>query len=220
MWPNQGVLIFAMMSAVPPLIAILRRNAFAFAGCLPLSVLAWLLASYTYLVPIAAILLIFSFVLASRKFKPGHERTVRWVRAALLSSPFVAIGVWALWLTCAYNWSPPRMLEGSISQPSSDRDQAMTESLNSQFPAGIDETILKSELLKQGFEDAPKPRLFCRLPEGMPGWRSYGRCPEGTREVQYYFRTIVCSYHIIVNWSADRDGKVTGLEGTEQASCL
>jgi len=36
-----------MMSAVPPLIAILRRNALAFAGCLPISVVASLLASYT-----------------------------------------------------------------------------------------------------------------------------------------------------------------------------
>jgi hypothetical protein len=273
MWPSQGVLIFTVMVAVPPVIAIYRENIMAFAISLLTSILAWKLVHYTHLVPVAIGLLIFSFLFAFRKLNPEdkratfwartalllsplvvilasiltgdtsfaslasallivsfffafgkldpeHKRAALWVRIALLLSPFIAIGAYALKLSLLYNWNPPKALERSLASPLTDRDEAMTEELNSQFPKGTDETVLKLTLLKQGFEDVPQPRPSCRLPDtrGM----SYGPCPKGAREMKYDIESlgIVCgARHISVNWSVDPTGKVTRLEATSRTYC-
>ncbi|WP_354221898.1 Crp/Fnr family transcriptional regulator [Bradyrhizobium sp. F1.4.3] len=49
------------MAAVPPLIAVLRRDIRALLVSLLIGVLVWLLARYSYLVPIAILLLVASF---------------------------------------------------------------------------------------------------------------------------------------------------------------
>jgi hypothetical protein len=274
MWPSQGVLVFAVMAAVPPLIALHRRNILAFAVSLLASIVAWKLANYTHLVPVAIGLLIFSLLVAFPKLNPEEKRATFWarsalllspltvilasiltgdtsfaslasvllivsfffafgkldpehkraalgVRVALLLSPLIAIGAYALKLSLVYNWSPPRVLERSLASPLSDRDQAMTEELNSQFPIGTDEAILTSALLKQGFQNVAQPRPSCRLPDtrGM----SYGPCPKGAREMKYDFEhfSFVCgTSHISVNWSVGLDGKITRLEATQQRYCL
>jgi hypothetical protein len=273
MWPSQGVLIFTVMAAVPPVIAIYRENIVAFAISLLASILAWKLAHYTHLVPVAIGLLIISFLFALRKLNPEDKRATFWARTALLLSPlivilasnltgdtdfvslasvllivsfffafgkldpahkraalgvrvvlllspFIAIAAYALKLSLLYNWNPPRVLERSLASSLSDRDEAMKQELNSQFPNGTDEAILKSTLLKQGFQDVPQPRPSCRLPDtrGM----SYGPCPKGAREMKYDFEhfSFVCgTSHISVNWSVDLDGKITRLEATKHRYC-
>jgi hypothetical protein len=273
MWPSQGVLIFTVMAAVPPVIAICRENIVAFAVSLLASMLAWKLAHYTYLVPVAIGLLIFSFLVAFRKLNPEdksatfwartalllsplsvilasiltgdtsfaslasvllivsfffafgkldpeHKRVALGVRVALLLSPLIAIGAYALKLSLVYNWSPPKVLERSLASPLSDRDQAMTEELNSQFPKGTDEAILTTTLLKQGFQNVAQPRPSCRLPD--PRGMSYGPCPKGAREMKYDFEhlSFICgTSHISVNWSIDLDGKITRLEATQHRYC-
>jgi len=273
MWHSQGVLVFAVMAAVPPLIALNRGNILAFAVSLLASIVAWKLANYTHFVPVAIALLIFSCLFAFRKLNPEdkrpafwartalllsplvvilasiltgdtnlvslasvllivsfffgfrrldseHKRAALWVRVALLSSPFIAIAAYALKLSLLYHWSPPKVLEQALDSPLADRDQAMTEALNTQFPKGTDEAVLKSTLLKQGFEEVAQPRPSCRLPETK--WASYGPCPKGAREMKYDLEHlgIVCgTRHISVNWSVDPAGKVTRLEATSRTYC-
>ncbi len=273
MWPSQGVLIFTVMAAVPPVIAIYRENIVAFAISLLASILAWKLAHYTHLVPVAIGLLIFSFSFAFRKLNPENKRSAFWarsalllsplvvilasiltgdtsfaslasvlliasfffafgkldpehrraalgVRVALLLSPLIAIGAYALKLSLIYNWSPQNFFEQALDSTLNDPDQAMTEALDRQFPKGTDEAILKSTLLKQGFEDIPQPRPYCRLPER--GLRTYTYCPQGTREMKYDIESlsIVCgARHISVNWSVDPAGKVTRLEASSRTYC-
>src|SRR4051812_47463485 len=91
MWPSQGVIVFAVMAAVPPLIALNRGNILAFAVSLLASIVAWKLANYTYFVPVAIGLLIFSFLFAFRKLNPEDKRPTFWARTALLLSPLVVI---------------------------------------------------------------------------------------------------------------------------------
>jgi hypothetical protein len=273
LWPSQGVLIFTVMAAVPPVIAIYRENIVAFAISLLISILAWKLAHYAHLVPVAIGLLIVAFLFAFRKLNPEdkratffartalllsplvvilvsiltgdtdfvslasvllivsfffafgkldteHKRAALGLRVVLLLSPLIAIGGYALKLSLLYNWNPPKVFEQALDSPLIDRDQAMTEALNAQFPKGTDEAVLKSTLLNQGFEDVPQPRPSCRLPETE--WANYGPCPKGTREMKYDIESlgIVCgARHISVNWSVDPTGKVTRLEATSRTYC-
>jgi hypothetical protein len=203
LWPSQGVHIFAVMSAIPPLIALLGGNVRAFARSLPISILAGIVAGYTYLVPIAIVLLVLSFVVALQKLKPDELRPLlRWSMRALLLWPVVAIGGYVLWLWLAYNWGPPRMLEPAFLEGSSQRvDQAMTQILNSQFPHGTDEAALKLTLSRQGFEDVHDTRPECRS-TATASQITYVPCPSGTREMQYDIQSlgIVCgTTHLFVN---------------------
>ncbi|QOZ76403.1 hypothetical protein XH83_13650 [Bradyrhizobium sp. CCBAU 53351] len=61
---QQGIFILAIMASIPPLIAILRRDGRALSWSLPAVVLVCWLASYSYLVPVAILLIIASFGLA------------------------------------------------------------------------------------------------------------------------------------------------------------
>lgn len=221
MWPTQGLLIFGAMSALPPLIAIARGKFAAFVASLPISILAYVLARYTALVPIAIVLLITSFFLSVRQPNSENRRLERSLRLALLSFFFVVIGIWGLRLATLYNWRPPKLLEKAFaSPPMSDMDLAITRELNVQFPKGVDEAVLKSLLLKQGFKDVADPRPTCRTAETR--WREYRSCPKGAREMTYSFEALgfICgSRRVSVNWSIDADGKITRLEGIDQTRC-
>jgi hypothetical protein len=229
LWPSQGVLVFAFMSAIPPLIALLRGNARAFGLSTSISILAGLLARSTYLVPVAIVLLILSFVIASQQLTTSNDlpRAARWIRRAapwivpgLLLASFVAIGTYALWLWLAFNWGPPRMLERAFVEGSTrQRDQAMTEILNSQFPHGTNEALLKLALVGQGFADARDPYPQCRSTQSAYSV-AYIPCPSRTREMKYDIQSIVCgTSHLFVNWSVDDDGKLTRLEASERSVC-
>jgi len=154
-WPSQGVFIFALLSVIPPLVALISGNARAIAQSALISVLAALLCRSTYLVPVAIVLLVVSLVLASQHLTSNNlRRAVPWIVRLLLAAPPVAIGVYGLWLWLAFNWSPPRMLERAFVERSTRQqvDRAMTEILNSKFPQGTAEAELKVALVGQGFE--------------------------------------------------------------------
>jgi hypothetical protein len=173
-WPSQGVLVFAVMSAIAPVTALIGGNVRGFARSAPIAILAALLAGSTYLVPVAIVLLIVSFVLASQQF------TTRNLWRAVRRAPFVAIGAYMLWLSLAFNWSPPTMLERAFVDRTPDQriDQTMTDILNSQFPHGTNEVELKLVLVGQGFEGAGDARPECRSAL-TPSYVSYTSCPRG-----------------------------------------
>jgi hypothetical protein len=226
MWPGQAVVTFVLMAALPPLIALFRLNAARFAACLLISVLASVLAAYTYLVPIAMVLLIYAFGIALRRSdqegKQSASRPVFWKNVALLCLLcLIAVAGFAVDLSLKYNWAPPKVLAQSLNSPLWDRDQAMTEELNQQFPVGTDEATLTSVLLKQGFRNEPSPHPSCRQPETR--WMAYARCPEGTREMRYDYDdfSLICgTNHISINWSVDLNGKITRLAATRYSACL
>lgn len=225
MWPAQGVFVFAVMSAIPPFIALARRNFLAFAGSSLISIVALLLAGYTYFVPISIILLIVSFVVAVQKFGPGERRMAVFVRAAILMILAAAVAQ-AVRISIIYNWSPPKIFKQALSSPLTvdDRERAMTEALNSQFPKGSDEAALKSMLLKQGFEDVSRPQPSCRSSRSTKSTRVYESCPKETREMRYDYRHLISfpcgTIHLSVNWSVDPDGKITRIEATDNTICL
>lgn len=228
MWPHQGVLIFTMMAAIPPLIAILRRDARALLVSLLAGVLVWWLASYSYLVPVAILLLMVSFGLVcgglSSRLPALPGEAALWMRTVILYSLFFAITGYALKLSLTYNWAPPRILAEPLASPLSDRDGPMTAALNARFPDGTDEAVLKAALLNDGFSDVAQPRPLCRLPETRSGSISYyGPCPAGTREMTYEYTqfNLVCgSTRISVKWSVDPGGKVARLQGTGYTPCF
>jgi hypothetical protein len=217
-----------MMAAVPPLIACFRLDAARLAASLLISVLASMLARYTYLVPVAILLLIVGFGLALRRPQPeGRQRAGCgrfWKSAALLCLLlFIAMSAYAVRLSLAYNWGPPKILKQPLDSQLMDRDGAMTEALNQHFPIGTDEAALRSTLLNQGFKNVQRPRPQCRQPETRSGWKEYAPCPAGAQEMTYDYEEInlICgTRHISINWSADAIGKITRLEATRYLPCL
>jgi hypothetical protein len=214
-----------MMAAVPPLIACFRLDAARFAKSLLICVLASMLARYTYFVPVAILLLIVGFGLALRQTKlEERRRTGRgrfWKSAAVLCLLlFIAMTAYAIRLSLAYNWGPPKILEQPLESRLMDRDRAITETLNQHFPIGTDEATLISTLSNQGFKNVLRPRPQCRQPETL--WKVYAPCPAGAQEMTYDYEQInlVCgTNHISINWSADSIGKITRLEGTRYVPC-
>jgi hypothetical protein len=223
MWPHQGVVIFTVMAAIPPLIALARLNVPALAGSLLIGVLVWGLASYSYSVPIAIVLLIVSFGMACRGWRLTGDAGL-WSRSVILYALFFAMTGYALKLSLTHNYLPPAILAEALASPLMDRDRPMTAALNARFPEGTDEAVLRASLLKEGFTDVAQPRPLCRIPEWPPGsGRWYGACPANSREMTYKYERIpsFCgSTRISVNWSVDPAGKVVRLESTEDTPCF
>lgn len=229
MWPQQGVFIFTMMAAIPPVIAGFRGDGRALRWSFLAVVLVFWLARYSYFVPIAMLLIIGSFGLAcsglSSRLPVASGEARLWIRSAVVYSLFFAMTGCAMNQSLSYNWAPPRLLAEPLASPLMDRDHAMTVALIAQFPKGTDEAVLKASLLKDGFTDVANPRPLCRQPETQPGAMRYYRvCPAGTREMAYEYHgpvNFVCgSTHISVKWSVNPDGKVTGLQATGYTPCL
>ena len=137
---------------------------------------------------------------------------------------FATMGAYAVWLSLVYNWGPPRFLAKPLDSPLMDRDRAMTETINQQFPVGTSEAELISALSKQGFEKAKTPSPRCRQPqEKGSNIKRYMRCPAGTQEMTYDYieLDLVCgTRHLSINWSADPAGKLTRLEATRYVACF
>ena len=226
--PQQGVFIFAIMAAIAPIIAILRRDGRAVCWSLLAVILVCWLASYPYLVPLAILLIMGSFGLVcggSSRLPTVSAEVSLWMRTIMLYALVFAITGYALNLFLSYNWAPPRILAEPLASPLSDRDGPMTAALNAQFPDGTHETVLRASLLKDGFLDVAQPRPLCRLLETRPGsMRHYKPCPAGSREMTYEYRgpvNFVCgSTHISVKWSVNPDGKIAGLQATGYTPCL
>jgi len=228
LWPNQGIFIFEMMAAVPPLIACFRLDAARLVVSMLISVLASMLARYTYLVPVAILLLIVGFGLALRRPEPEARQRAGsgrfWKSVAILCLLlFIAMSAYVVRLSLVYNWGPPEILKQPLASRFVDRDAAMTETLNQQFPIGTDEAALRSTLSNQGFKKPLRPRPQCRQPETTPGWMEYAPCPAGAKEMTYDYEQIdlICgTRHVSINWSVNSVGKITRLAATRYLPCL
>lgn len=230
LWPQQGWAVFAVLAAVPPVIALVRREVSGFAASLLISALAVLLARYAHLVPIAIPVLIFAYWVACRRIGSVHERRpFGWYvrRGAVILSTLLVLAVagYVLRLSLIYNWSPPPILEEALASPLTDRDDAVKEALMRRFPIGSAEVDLVSALSKQGFVNVDRPHPQCRQPAPEPGTSLtyYAPCPTGSKQMDYEYETLhlFCgSDHISVNWSADPNGKITRLAASRRLNCF
>jgi hypothetical protein len=114
-WPQQGVAVFAILAAFPPVIALIRREVSRFAASLLISVVAVLLTRYAHLVPIAILMLVFAYWMAFRDLgsMDGQQPLSGYVRrrAVILSATLVfAVAAYVLRLSLIYNWSSHQSL--------------------------------------------------------------------------------------------------------------
>jgi len=122
--------------------------------------------------------------------------------------------------------NPPPVAEGQITDKDW-LDQAgagrkLTAILGRRFPAGTKEDVLKSELLRQGFKFLSPPPAKCPPPEpaGATG-RPSAQCFDATKMVKYVWgRSIVCSEHVVVQWSTDDSALITDVNGSYGSACL
>jgi len=216
-WPSQGVGVFVVMSMAPPFFAIIRGSLFGFIASLLISLLAAFLAQYTYLVPLSAVLLIWSFAAAFRE-------PARWSFRPLFRVRYVVFLVFwggVAWWHFSDNRSPPEMFGVPREiRGAGPTNEWMTNVLNEKFPHGTDEALLTTALLKQGFKESPPAHYRCfRQASTAPGKNFHTDCPEGVRGMEYTWAGFECGGKIAVIWLADEGGKVTRLQADRVLSC-
>jgi hypothetical protein len=123
------------------------------------------------------------------------------------------------------NDKPPPLFKDDLAGMWNKWDEAsqrLTSRLQQQFPAGTAEPLLKSALLKQGFELSPPPRSDC-LPAGqeVPVGRVFTRCPtHDPSETLNYYWGVVCTETITVRWTTDGVNAIAEVSGRYYAACL
>jgi hypothetical protein len=129
------------------------------------------------------------------------------------------------------NSGPPPIAQGVITKEDRLHFQAagkkFTETLQSRFPIGSREDVLKSILLGQGFRSAKSPPPNC-IPLGQPvpvGVVFY-RCPTPQEEEQrkrtlvYEWTNGICGQTLFVIWSSNELGALTDVRGHYSGACL
>jgi hypothetical protein len=155
--------------------------------------------------------------------------------AATLSSLFVfsptARLVMGILIAGLFNPGPPPIVQGVITKEDWPHFEAasrkLTEVLQSKFPVGSREDILKSILLGQGFRPMRPPPSNC-IPPGqqVPVGVAFYQCltPEQEekrrRMLVYEWGGGVCIESITVVWSSDELGALTHVEGGYYGACL
>ena len=126
---------------------------------------------------------------------------------------------------------PPPIAQGAITKEDWPHFEAasrkLTEVLQSKFPVGSREDILKSILLDQGFRPIVPPPSNC-IPPGqqVPVGVVFHQCltPEQEekrkRTLVYKWGGGVCIDSISVIWSSDELGALTYVEGGYYGACL
>jgi hypothetical protein len=124
------------------------------------------------------------------------------------------------------NDKPPPLFKDDLAGMWNKWDEAsqrLTSRLQQQFPAGTAETLLKSALLKQGFESLTPPRSDC-VPAGqeLPVGRVITRCPthDPSKTLTYHWGGVVCTEIIAVQWTTDDADAIAKVSGTYYAGCL
>lgn len=129
-----------------------------------------------------------------------------------------------------YN-SPPPIAQGVITKEDWPHFEAAsrkwTKVLQSKFPVGSREDILKSILLDQGFRPIEPPPSNC-IPPGqqVPLRVAFQRCltPEQEekrkRTLEYKWGGGVCTESVSVIWSSDELGALTHVQGGYHGACL
>ena len=127
----------------------------------------------------------------------------------------------------AENWHPPQTVTGFVDSDWLDRtdstSQKFTALLEQKFPAGTEESRVKSDLFGAGFKPvSPVGRADCQQPmqiEQKIGWASVS-CEIPFNFVEYRWANgIVCGHSLIVQWSTE-DDRVAHIRGHYSSHCL
>jgi hypothetical protein len=129
-----------------------------------------------------------------------------------------------------YN-SPPPIAQGVITKEDWPHFEAasrkLTKVLQSKFPVGSREDILKSILLGQGFRPIEPPPSNCIRPgQQVPLRVVFQWCltPEQEekrkRTLEYKWGGGVCTESVSVIWSSDELGALTHVQGGYHGACL
>jgi hypothetical protein len=120
------------------------------------------------------------------------------------------------------NRHPPRIVEGHISdddwRDKRGASRKFTILLQEKFPAGTDESLLKSELLKEGFNPlSSQGRIQCQVPIQTKriGWVS-ATCTYPATVLEYHWSgplIDICGDDLFVSWSIDDGAKIVRIEG-------
>jgi len=126
---------------------------------------------------------------------------------------------------------PPPIAQGVITELDSPRfetaSKKLTEALQSKFPIGSREEILKSSLLGQGFRSVEPPPSNC-IPPGqhVPIGVIFYQCLTPAQEEQrkrtlvYKWGGGICTEFVYVTWSSDELGTLTHVGGRYYGACL
>jgi len=125
------------------------------------------------------------------------------------------------------NHHPPKIVEGQFSDGEARRNpehagRKLTALLEQKFPTGTSDSVLKSELLGQGFKFLPPPPPNC-LPPGQsaPVGVVFTRCFDPTNKLKYEWGDgFVCSNSLLVTWSTNGRGEITRIEAHYRETCL
>ncbi len=126
---------------------------------------------------------------------------------------------------------PPPIAQGAITKEDWPHFEAasrkLTEILQSKFPVGSREDILKSILLDQGFRPIEPPPSNCippgqQVPVGVVFYQCLNPEQEEKRKrtLAYKWGGGVCIESISVVWSSDELGALTHVEGGYYGACL
>lgn len=105
-------------------------------------------------------------------------------------------------------------------------NRAFTQRLNRRFPPGTSVASLRSELTTEGFQPLPAAIKDC-LPPGEPApiGKLVIECPawnlawDPRNELVYGWGVLPCGRSLSVRWDADRQGRVTRIEGYYDYTC-
>lgn len=155
--------------------------------------------------------------------------------AATLSGLFVfsptARLLMAVVIAEIFNPGPPPIAQGVITKEDwphfAAASKKLTEILQSKFPVGFREDVLKSILLGQGFRPADPVPSNCvppgqQVPVGVLYYQCLTREQEERRKrtLEYRWGGGVCMQSISVIWSSDEQGALTHVEGGYYGACL
>jgi hypothetical protein len=99
--------------------------------------------------------------------------------------------------------------------------ERLTALLQQKFPTGSREAGLRSTLLSQGFE--PAPRWDCLTPgQAAPIPKIYIPCPanDRTKVLAYHWGDGICAYGIKVKWSVGDSETIEGVRAIYYSYCL
>ena len=122
---------------------------------------------------------------------------------------------------------PPKIVARSISdddwRDETVANRKLTALWEQKFPAGTDESFLKSELLKAGFKPLSSDgKIQCHslTTTQRIGFVS-ATCIYPANVFEYSWAIgIVCSHSVFVSWSTNDQGKVGRIEGKYHSACL
>ena len=151
--------------------------------------------------------------------------------AATLSGLFVFSPTARLVIAEMVNSGPPPIAQGVITKEDwphfAAASKKLAEVLQSKFPVGSREDVLKSILVGQGFRPADPLPTNCVPPgQQVPVGAVYYLCltPEQEerrkRTLVYKWGGVVCTESISVMWSSDEHGALTHIEGGYYGACL